>query len=350
MKLPSYNPKIPINRRFAPKLVLLSLLVLAILVSCSSPNSTPASKTEESNDEKRLEIIAAIFPHYDFVRAIVGDRADVTMLLPPGTESHSYDPTPADIITINECDLFIYTGADMEAWAESILEGISNKDMHVLALAEDIQNHMDIEIDTHTHDNDAHEHEHESEHDHEHAHDIHIHEHDPLIWTSPVIASVMIDSILSAVCELDPANEHYYIQNANAYKEELKKLDTEFRNIVATSKRKEIYYGDRFALKYFVEEYGIEVHAAFDSCSSETEPSVATLTKMIDEIKQKSIPVIYHAELNDPKIARSLSEATGVEILLFHSCHNVSKEEFEDGITYVDIMWQNAQNLRKGLN
>lgn len=355
MKLPIGKPKTPIKRSVPALLFLLSfLLIITTIASCGSPTSAPASKTGDDTEatEKRLKIIATIFPHYDFTRAVVDERADITMLLPPGVESHSYDPTPADIISINECDLFIYTGADMEAWAESILEGVSNKDMRVIALADDISiddiYDLDDDNDNHNDNDDPHDHD-EDDHD-DHGDHAHVHEHDPHIWTSPIIASAMVDSILSAVCELDPENEQYYTENASAYKIELKELDTEFRNIVTTSKRKEIYFGDRFALKYFTEEYGIEFHAAFDSCSSEAEPSASTITSMIDEIKDKNIPVIYHAELNDPKIARSLSEATGAEMLLFHSCHNVTKEEFDDGLTYVDLMRQNADNLRRGLN
>lgn len=323
---------------------LFSLLLMAVtLVSCNPHPSTTASKTEstpEETIENRLKIITTIFPHYDFVRAVVGEYADVTMLLPPGVETHSYDPTPADIIAINESDLFIYTGADMEAWAESILQGVSNENLRVVALAEDIDQHHDDAL--HDHEDDSYE--------YSDATHIHIHELDPHIWTSPVIAATLVDRILSAVCELDPENEQYYINNADAYKVELKQLDAEFRNIVETSKRKEIFFGDRFALQYFADEYGLEIHAAFDSCSAESEPSASTITSMINEIIKKDIPVIFYAELNDPKIARSLSEATGAEMLLFHSCHNVTKEEFSDGVTYIDLMRKNAENLRKGLN
>ena len=143
----------------------------------------------------------------------------------------------------------------------------------------------------------------------------------------------LADRILSESVNLT-GNEQYYINNADAYKVELKQLDAEFRNIVETSKRKEIFFGDRFALQYFADEYGLEIHAAFDSCSAESEPSASTITSMINEITKKDIPVIFYAELNDPKIARSLSEATGAEMLLFHSCHNVTKEEFSDGVTH----------------
>jgi len=328
-----------------------ALLVAAVTVffvfasGCSAADTgkkeikSPVNNGGNDAQETGISIVATLFPHYDFARAVVGDRAGVAMLLPPGVESHSYEPTPADIISINNCDLFIYTGADMEAWAETILKGASNENMHVLSLADGIP--LMSEHD---------EHGDESDHDPAGEHEIHLHEYDPHIWTSPKIAKLLVDKILASLCEIDPDNRAYYTENAEKYKAELDKLDDEFRSIVNGAKQKEIFIGDRFALRYFTEEYGLEYHSAFDSCSAETEPSAAALADMIDQMKAKHIRVIYHGELTDPKVARTLSRETGAEMLLLHSCHNVTKEEFDSGVTYLSLMRQNAENLRKGLN
>jgi len=114
-------------------------------------------------------------------------------------------------------------------------------------------------------------------------------------------------------------------------------------------KRSEIIFCSRFALYYFAKEYGLSYKAAFDSCSSETEPSARTVAGLIKEIKDKKIPVIYYAEIEDPKVAKSISAETGTKLLLFHSCHNVTKEELESGVTYLSLMKQNAENLKEGL-
>ena len=314
-----------------------AILIMAMAASCQAWTVTAVRSPDKSGDNgNKLNIIATLFPHYDFTRQIVGDRANVALLLPPGVESHSYEPTPADIIAVNQADLFIYTGAVMENWADDILKGVS-KEINVLSLADRISPDA-TEYSDHHHDNGT-------GHDHDHDHD-----YDPHIWTNPKIAVKMVDEILSEVCKLDPDNSEYYTENANLYKEKLEELDNEFRDIVANGKRREIFMGDRFALIYFTEEYGIEYHAAYDSCSDEAEPSAAVIVDMIDQIRSKQIPVVYYAEQSDMKVARLLSEETGAEMLLLHSCHNVSKEDFENGATYLSIMSQNAENLRKGLN
>lgn len=311
-------------------ILLLSIVTLCIFTGCDSYSSNISN---ESNGDK-LNIVATLFPQYDFARAIVGDKGKVSMLMPPGIESHSFEPTPSDIIKINKADLFIYTGKYMESWAQSIIDGIENKNIKILDVSQN------IELDKGKDD------------DHQgHSEEIgHNHEYDPHIWTSPVNAKVMVDNILNQVCELDPSNADYYTKNAEGYKSQLDELDNDFKNIFKNSKRDKIIFAGKFALHYFAEEYGMDYDAAFDSCSSEAEPSVKVITELVDEIEYENIPVIYYAELTDPKVARAISEETGAEMLLLHSCHNVSKDEFDKGVTYVSLMRENAKNLKKGLN
>lgn len=309
-------------------LTLISIMALGF-IGCSS------KENKDAKDEK-INIVATLFPQYDFTRQIVGDRANVTLLLPSGVESHSFEPTSSDIIKINKSDLFIYTGKYMEAWAENIVKGITNEKVKVL----DVSNGINLDK----------EEEHEHEEEHEEKHEEHHHEYDPHIWTSPVNAKKMVDNILESVCSIDPKNADYYRENANKYKLELDALNNDFKKVTSEGKRKEIIFGGRFALHYFVKEYGLKYEAAFDSCSTETEPSAGTISHIIKEIKEDKIPVIYYEELSDPKTARAISEETGAKMLLFHSCHNVSKEELENGATYLSLMKQNLENLKKGLN
>lgn len=316
--------------------LLISVVLSGLLVGCNGNKS----KDKEEVSDNKLKIVATLFPQYDFVREIAGDKADIILLMSPGVESHSYEPSPADIIKINESDLFIYTGKYMEPWAQSIIDGVESKDIEILNVSQNIT------LDKSEDNEDHHDHDEEDEHSEEE----HAHEYDPHVWTSPINAKIMVENILNELCELDPENTDYYKQRAENYLNELNDLDNEFKAIFASAKRKEIIFAGKFALHYFAEEYGMEYESAFDSCSTETEPSVKVIAELIDEIKEKNIPVVYYPELTDPKVARSISDETGAEMMLLHSCHNLSKDEFKGGATYLSLMKKNAENLKVGLN
>lgn len=315
---------------------------LILLAGCAQKQDRDVPAAKDSGSGK-IRIVATLFPQYDFARQIAGDKAEVKLLLPPGVESHSYEPTPSDIITISNSDLFIYTGEYMEAWSGKIIDSMQDSGSGSLVL--DVSQGVDLvkTEETEAEQRQAGLSEEEPEkHEHEHLYD-------PHIWTDPVIAKQMVSNIRDALCRVDPANADYYRENAARYNQELDALDAEFRAVVSGGKRNEVIFGSRFALYYFAKEYGLKCEAAFDSCSSETEPSARTVARLIEKIKEEKIPVVYYAEIEDPKIARSISAETGAKLLLFHSCHNVTKEELEDGATYVSLMKQNAENLKEGL-
>lgn len=331
------------NRKGIMRVAALAVILSLLLIGCGSD---PEEMQVSRKDSTKINIVATLFPQYDFARAIAGDKADVVLLMPPGVEAHSFEPTPSDIISINNSDLFLYTGKYMEVWSDRIIQGMDKSKSVVVDVSEgiDLVKTEDIEAE--------HEHEHEdlAENDEEEGEE-HEHEHvyDPHIWTSPVIAKAMVNNILNAICRIDPDNAEYYSDNAEKYLGELDQLDKEFRDIVKQGKRNELIFGSRFALYYFAHEYGLDYEAAFDSCSTETEPSAKTVAHLIEEIKEEKIPVIYYAEIAEPKVAKSISEETGAEMLLFHSCHNVTREEMKQGATYLSLMRQNADNLREGL-
>lgn len=296
---------------------------LIILAGC-----TP---TMQSQQERKLQIVATLFPQYDFAREIAGDYAQVSLLLPPGVESHTFEPTPADVIKIGNADLFIYTGEGMEPWAHSLLDGIEG-DVQVLDISENV---MMEEI--------SEEKEHTQGHHHEHSGG------DPHIWTSPANAMIMVENLTNQLCELDPVHAKIFRQNADEYQANLKKLDERFAQIVAQAPHKEIIFGGRFALYYFAKRYGLEYYAAFDSCSGETEPSAGAVAGIIDEMQKKGLSTVFYEEMVEPKVARAIAQETGAQILLLHSCHNVSPAELEAGESYLSLMEQNAINLEKGL-
>ena len=320
--------------------VLMSFVVL--LVGCDTDSQT-------GTVSDKLQIVTTLFPQYDFARVIGGDKVDVTLLLPAGMESHSYEPTPADIIKINKADLFIYTGESMEQWAHSIIESVDSNEVYVLDVSKNVPllaPNSTVE-DNHDHEDENHNHDAEVEAGHDHSEgDGHNHTYDPHIWTSPKNAMIMVNNILEALCEVDPENADYYKDNANTYLAELEELDHELEDVVANAKRDTIYHGGRFAMQYLTNQYGIH----YVSAPFEAEPSAALVAQMIKEIKEQNIPVIYYEELVDPKISQMISDETGAKMLLLHSCHNVSKEDFNNGVTYLSLMKQNVENLKVGLD
>lgn len=279
-------------------------------------------------DNGKPNIIATLFPQYDFARAIAGDKANVKMLLSPGTDSHDYDPTPSAAFEISQCDLFVYTGDNMEMWAATLLTNVDRQKVYVLDCTQGIEFKA-------------------SDDDHEHGHE---HELDPHVWTSPVNAIKMVENILDAICAVDGENAAFYKANAEKYIKQLDALDAEFREVVANGIRKEVVFGSRFALKYFADEYGLSYTAAIASCESEDEPSVSVMNAIIEKVKTEHIPVVYYEELSEPRIAQKIAEETGCKIRQFHSCHNVSKDEFDRGVTYIDLMKENAKVLKEGLD
>ena len=263
-------------------------------------------------------------------------------------EAHSYDPAPSDIVRINESDLFIYTGEYMETWASQIIKSLE-KDVKILDVSEGIRlTYSEDEHGAEKHEDTDHAEDENDDHDEE-DHDDHAHVYDPHIWTSPVIAQQMVGNILNELIEIDSENEDYYRKNAERYLAELAELDEEFRQAAENADIQTLYFADKFAMYYFTKEYSLTYVSAYDSCSSETEPSAKLVAKMIDEVREDNAPAVFYAELSNHKAADTISKETGTKELLLHSCHNVSKDEFENGATYISLMKQNLENLKIGL-
>lgn len=306
------------------------------------------SSKKPATDTDKIKIIATLFPQYDFAREIAGDKADIELLLPPGMESHSFEPTPGDIIEIQNADVFLYTGDEMEPWVAGIVENMEGTPLVAdlsqgIKLCADEHHHHEETIvteDGHPHDDAVTE---------DNNHDGHSHEYNPHIWTSPVLAMRMVENVAQALMDADPENADYYHENAHIYLEKLEKLHEKFQSIVANGTQHTIYIGSRFSLLYFMEEYGLSYVAAYDSCEEEAEPSIKRVVSMIEEMKEHNVKAVYYEELIEPYIADTIGEAAGAETLLFHSCHNLSKDEMEAGETYLSLMEQNAINLEKGL-
>lgn len=307
------------------------LLAVLMLMLCGCSYTAPKKSD-------RLSVVCSIFAPYDFARRIAGDRAEVKMLLPTGVESHSYEPTPRDIIELENSDIFFYVSEHTETWVTQITDAVENESVKKI----DIADELGIVINDHDHD---HGHHHGEEHD-EHDES----ETDEHIWTNLETATKMIDCIAKEMGEADTDNADYYSENAKSYSAEILKLRDDFSRLVKSSKRREIISGSRFAMKNFTREFGIEFTAAFDSCVDNTEPSASVMAQIIDKINADNLPVVFYEELTEPKIARAVSIETGAKMLLLHSCHNVSSDEMKRGETYLSLMRQNYRNLKEALN
>lgn len=325
--------------------VLLSVLFMA--VGCGTVHK---EKSAPSEQDERLNVVTTVFPYYDFLRQTAGDRIQLTLVVPAGMDSHSFEPTPADIITIQNADLLVCNGGAMEQWLTRVLDSLEGGQepgcvVRMMDYVDTVQEEIveGMEDEEHHHDG---EEEHDEDGEENHVHEI---EYDEHIWTSPVNAMKLTEVLSETLSGLDPDGRSVYSENAAVYVEKLSKLDREFRDIVASGKRRLIVFGDKFPLRYFFEEYGLDYRAAFSGCSTDTEPSAKTIAYLIDKVREENIPAVYYLELSSPRVAEIISEETGAEPLLFHSCHNVTRKQFEQGITYLEMMEQNAVNLRKGL-
>lgn len=290
------------------------LLFLASLSACNE-------KTD------KLSICTTLFCEYDFVKAITKDKADITLLIKPGVESHSYEPQTKDMINAEESDVFIYTGSYMKTQAKKIIDAIKTEKMIVCDTSENIE----LKNSNHLHEKSHHE------------------DSDPHIWTSPSNAVTMVKNICDAICKADEKNAEFYKNNAKSYIEELKQLDCDFKEVLNEKENKKMIFGSRFPLLYFTEEYQISYDSAFDDCSGETEPGVKVMAHLIEEIKNENITTVFYTEMSDTRVADALCEETGAKKALFHSCHNVTKDEFERGETYISLMKKNVEALKDGV-
>ncbi len=373
---------------------LIAILIALCLVTVPACSTSPSGNPDTGED--KVSVVTTNFPPYDFTREIAGDKAEVTMLLPPGAESHSFEPTPQDIIKIGDSDIFIYTGGESDVWVDEILESLDGSDTKIIKMMDSVdvveeeivegmeedghdhgheeegheedahsdehadeshaeEEHTDEHTDDHAEEESHIEDEHSDEHAEEenHAEDEHAHEGvvlDEHVWTSPKNAQKIVATISETLQSIDTSNADLYAENTARLTEELAVLDNEFREIVNGAVRHTFVFGDRFPLRYFADEYGLEYFAAFPGCSTDTEPSAQTVAFLIDKIRDEKIPAVFHIEFSNEKMAETIADETGVKNLLFHSAHNVSKDEMDAGEGYISLMRANEARLKEALS
>ena len=309
------------------------ILVLALLaLSACAPKDAAETKSG-------ISIVSTVFPSYDFARQITaGTDANITLLLQPGEEVHSFDPTSQDIIRIQNADLFLYVGGENDTWVNCVLTGLDKSVNtfrmmdYVTLYEEELVAGMQAEEEDAT------------------ATGENAQEWDEHVWTAPINAIAIVKAMTAELISIDPANAKTYQANSDAYVAQLEALDQSFWDVVNASTRKTVVFADRFPVRYFVEEFGLSYYAAFPGCSAETEASAATIASLIDHVKSENIPVVFYIEMSNQQMADTVAEATGAKTMLFHTCHNVTKAEFESGATYLSLMQNNVLALKAALN
>lgn len=276
----------------------------------------------------KISVVTTIFPYYDFARSVSKGTCDVDMLLKPGSDVHSFEPTPSDILKIRNADLFIYNGGESDEWVDSILESLGDTDKPVVMKMTDYVKPL-TEMDA----------------DH-HAED----EEDEHIWTSLDNAKTLVSKISDEVSKLDQKNKSVYSKNSSDYIEKISKVQSEIENTVNSSESKKIVVGDRFPLLYFATEFSLDWECAFPGCSTETEPSLDRLSKLTDTIEKDKIKTILKLEMSENKVADTLADETNTKVRTFYSAESVSKEDFANNITYVDLMERNNNALKEALS
>ncbi len=322
------------------------MMITGIITGCG----TPSAKGD------KLSIVTTIFPEYDWVIQILGDKAgqaDVTMLLDNGVDLHSYQPTADDIIRISTCDLFIYVGGESDGWVEDVLKEATNKDMVVINLLEALGD--DVKEEEVKEGMQEVEHEHDGEEDHEdedHDHEEET-EYDEHVWLSLRNAAKLCGYIAGKLGEIDPDYKDAYTANANAYVEKLNALDGKYKEAVNAGKTKTLLFGDRFPFRYLTDDYGLDYYAAFVGCSAESEASFETVLFLAGKADELGLKSILQIESADGKLARTVRDATQTQdqkILTMNSLQTVTASDVKGGASYLSIMEENLAVLREALH
>ena len=330
------------------------VMTVGLLAGCGKQNEPAAS------DETRLRVVTTIFPEYDWVREILGDKADnaeVTMLLDNGADLHSYQPTADDIVKISECDLFIYVGGESDDWVDDALKNAANKNMKVINLLEALGERVKTEEavegmqeEEHDHDHDhedADEHDDAKEHDHEEEA-----EYDEHVWLSLKNAQTLCSAISGVLQQIDPDNKDTYAANASAYIKKLSALDAEYQAAVNAATRKTVLFGDRFPFRYLAEDYGLRYYAAFAGCSAESEASFETISFLAGKVDELNLPCVLTIEGVQHKIAETIVRNTAAKnqkVLTMDSMQSTTSKDAANGTTYLSVMERNLSVLKEAL-
>ena len=317
------------------KIILIIALVVILLVAGIAVFKGGSKKNEGSN---KIQIVVSNFASYDFLRAIIGenDNVELTFLLGAGKDTHSYEPTAQDLIKLQNADLFVYIGGEAEKWSDKVLSSLELESTKVICIADYVDKLEEEEIDGAEAE--------EEENEEEGAFDEHI-------WTSPKNAIKMVEALEKEMAELDNQNSEKYNENAQNYIAQIEEIDRKIQEVIDNKVRDRLVFADKMPMQYFINYYGLEVSAAFSGCSTETEPSASTIAYLENKVKEENIPVVLYIELNDGRVAKTIADEAGdnCQAMQIQTLHNISKDDFDNGGTWVSLMTRNIEVLKKAL-
>jgi zinc transport system substrate-binding protein len=301
---------------------IICIALLCVLISCRQ-------NPQQERGEKKITVVVSLFPLYDFARQIGKEKAEVVLLIPPGAEPHSFEPRPGDILKIHEADIFLYTGKAMEPWIEEILKGINGQKPLVVDSSKGIMmtgEHADQGS---------------AGHDHGKV--------DPHIWLDFSNAEKMVDAILEGFVRADPLNREFYMKNAEAYKQQLQLLDKKYSDSLASCKKRILIHGGHFAFGYLARRYNLQYLTAYQGYAPNAEPTPQNLIELMKKLRSNNLRFVFYEELVMPRLAETIAQETGAGLLILNGAHNVTKEELEKEVTFISLMEQNLENLKRGL-
>lgn len=308
------------------KKIYLLLMILFLCIGCSH------QEIKKPTNQRKLKVVATIFPQYDFSKAILQDKAELKVLLKPNAEAHAFNPSPNDIKEIESSDILVMVGGENDYWIEKILNSLDQKPA-VFKLI-DMVDTLEEEIKEGMQDN----------HNHNHSHQV-----DEHVWTSIKNAIKIVNRLAKIYSIADLDNAEFYQENAKSYIQKLKDLDLKFENTLKNNKHNLLIFGDRFPFRYLANDYHLDYFAAFSGCSFESEASASTVKFLIDKVNENQIPVVFNIELSNGLIADAICDASDAVKMTLHSAHNLSQEEFDQGLNYLQIMENNLEVLKKAL-
>ena len=334
---------------------IISIIILVATLTLVGYVLIKFSKKEESSTQtqnnQKITVVTTLFPFYDFAKNIGGDKVEVSLLLPPGAEPHSFEPRPTDILQISSADVFIYTGDLMEPWVDDLLQGIDSRDLIII----DASQEVDLVKTEHGHGHAHHDHENEDAHESDHEKTLELNSHyqeshlDPHFWLDFSNAQAVVKSIAQALKNVQPENQELFENNAERYNLALSNLDQKYHQQLANCSTRKIIYGGHYAFGYLAHRYNLDYIAA-QGFSPNSEITAQNLAELTEQTNQEKLNYVFYEELESSKIAEIIAKETNTETLPLSSAHNVSKKDLNENVSFISIMEKNLTNLTKGLS
>lgn len=273
--------------------------------------------------EHPIEAVTTIFPLYDWLRVVGGDHIRVRQLLPPGVEAHSYAPRPSDIHALQKADLFVFLHETMEPWAADLIAGAARPGLHTFKAAENLV--VPEEHEGH-------------------------HGADPHVWLDLLLAAQIVQRLAEMLAAINPLRAEYFQSRAAEYVSQLVSLDERVRKELSSCRRRTVFYAGHCAFSYFAKRYDLTIQSPFNDFAPSAAPSPQGLAQFLHALKENGAPVVFHEELVDPRIARTIAQETGARLEMLHSAHNLTAEERRNSVSFLDVMNSNLAKLKGALD